>query len=274
MPKWPHISFENPANRARYWLTVGISCLPPNRSRSIFVLGYPRTGTNWLCTILNHYFGIPINEFWRRTLPDFRPTILHMHRFVIVPRRTIYMMRDPRDITVSLYHKMLASPGMEARRAAERYCVAPMVHENLRVNLPGYIEYLFSEPTPSTPPMHHHFRKARALGLHAVRYEDLLARGEETLTGIVEFLGDEAADRTRVLDTLDRTSFEKHTGRKRGEEDLGWVVARKGISGDWKNQFTVDAARAFDQAAGDLLVEFGYETDRGWAERFAGASDG
>ena len=274
MPDWPKIRTADVGNRARYWITVGLGCVPPNRGRSIFVLSYPRTGTNWLCTILNHYFGIPINEFWQRKLPDFRPTILHMHRFVIVPKRTIYMIRDPRDIVVSLYHKMLASPGAAGRSVAERYCVAPMAHENLRANLPGFIRYLFHERNPSTPRMDRHFRRARALGLHTVRYEDLLATGEETLGGIVEFLGGGPVDRERVRETLDQTSFEKHTGRKPGQEDLRWVVARKGISGDWKNQFAPEAARAFDEVAGDLLLEFGYESAPGWVERFESGADG
>ena len=267
MLKLPPISFENIGERIRYWVTIGISCLPPNRSKSIFVLGYPRTGTNWLCTVLNHYTGIQINEFWLRKLPIIGPVILHLHRFVIVRNRTIYMIRDPRDIAISRYHKALADPGVLSRNLAEKYCDAPMTHENLRVNLPGYIRYLFEEITPSTPALAAHFRKARSLGLYTVRYEDMLERGEETLTGIVEFLDGREADRKRVRDTLKATTFEKHTGRKPGVEDLDTVVARKGIAGDWKNQFSAEAARVFDQYAGDLLIEFGYERDHQWVEQ-------
>ena len=269
----PRIPLAQLGPRTRYWLTIGISCIPPNRYRSIFVLGYPRTGTNWLCTILSHYFGLPINEFWLKKLPTTEPVILHLHRFAIVPKRTIYMTRDPRDIIISHYHKVVASPGSEAQTMAAPFCDAPLVHENLRVNLPGYTRFLFQSAQPASIGLDRHLRRAKALGLFTARYEDLLASGEETLKGIVEFLSPEPADMKRIRETLEITSFERHTGRKPGQEDLDAVVARKGIAGDWKNQFTPEAARAFDQCAGELLIETGYEDNNDWIDQAVGTTD-
>jgi len=260
--------------RVRYWSTVGINFLPPNRYRSIFVLGYPRTGTNWLCTLLNHYFGIPINEPWLHRFPAVTPVILHLHRFAIVPRRTIYMIRDPRDIAISLYHKILADQNPTVIASAQRFCDAPLVHENLRENLSGYLRFLFEGVPQGAIRLDRHFRKARSLGLYTVRYEDLLECGIETLTGIVEHLGRELADVERVRKTLEANSFKRHTGRERGEEDLDTAVARKGIAGDWKNQYTPEAVRIFDRFAGDLLIEFGYETDHSWARQVMEAKHG
>ncbi len=270
----PHVSLANLGERLRYWATVAISCVPPNRYRSIFVLGYPRTGTNWLCTMLTHYFGIPISEPWLRKTPAFHPVILHLHRFAIVPDRTIYMIRDPRDIVVSHYHKILAEPNSPAGEIASRFCEAPLAHENLQRNLPGYLRFLFDPSQPASIPMDRHLRKAQALGLYTARYEDMLASGEDTLAGIVEHLACEKADPDRVRETLELTSFERHTGRRRGEEDVNAVVGRKGVAGDWVNHFTPAAARAFDEVAGDLLVEYGYESDRGWVDRLCDDGEG
>ena len=44
---------------------------------------------------------------------------------------------------------------------------------------------------------------------------------------------------------------------------------RKGIAGDWKNQFSLEAAQMFDQLAGETLVQWEYEQDRDWVDRFA-----
>jgi len=263
----PPISFANLGMRSRYWLTVGISCIPPNRSRSIFVLGYPRTGTNWLCTMLNHYLEIPISEPWLRKLPAIEPVILHLHRFAIVSRRTIYMIRDPRDIVVSHYHKILSDPTSESRKLAASYCVAPLVHENVRENLPGYIRFLFDGAQLASIPLDRHIRKARSLGLYTVRYEDLLLRGEEALTGIVEYLTGQMAEPVRIRTTVEVTTFEKSTGRKPGDEDVTVAVGRKGIAGDWKNCFTPEAASVFSDFAGDLLIESGYESDTSWVNQ-------
>ncbi len=95
----------------------------------------------------------------------------------------------------------------------------------------------------------------------------MLARGEETLADIVEYLSGEPARPDRIRTTLEATSFEKHTGRKPGEEDVGVAVARKGVAGDWQNLFSREAAEVFDRWAGDILIETGYETSREWMDR-------
>jgi hypothetical protein len=271
MIRFRQIPLNRIGDRVRYWTTVGVSCVPPNRYRSIFVLGYPRTGTNWLCRMLSSYFEIPISQPWLRTWPEVKPVILHLHRFAIVPRRTIYMIRDPRDILISYYHKVIANPEHPMRALAARYCEAPLVHENLRTNLAGYVRVLFDESQTSAIPIDRHFRKARGYGLFTARYEDLLERGKDTLTKMVEYLSSRPADPRRVRATLEATSFEAHTGRRRGQEDLGWAVARKGVAGDWRNQFTPEAARVFHQYAGDLLIESGYEQNHDWVEAIARA---
>ncbi len=74
-------------------------------------------------------------------------------------------------------------------------------------------------------------------------------------------------DMHRVREVLEATSFEKRTGRKRGQQDLSWPSLRKGVAGDWKNLFTREAAELFDRYAGETLVEDGYEPDRSWVER-------
>jgi hypothetical protein len=38
-----------------------------------------------------------------------------------------------------------------------------------------------------------------------------------------------------------------------------------GTSGRWKTEFRPEDRQAFDSAAGELLVELGYETDPSWA---------
>ena len=40
-----------------------------------------------------------------------------------------------------------------------------------------------------------------------------------------------------------------------------------GISGDWKNYFTPEAARVFGDYAGDLLIRLGYEPNKDWIQQ-------
>jgi hypothetical protein len=91
-----------------------------------------------------------------------------------------------------------------------------------------------------------------------VRYEDLLARPEAEVRRLLEFLGADTDDGT-VRCCVNAASFEKLSrGRERGEEDPSSFF-RKGVAGDWRNTFTEQDRRVFEQAAGDLLARLGYE---------------
>ncbi len=95
-----------------------------------------------------------------------------------------------------------------------------------------------------------------------VRYEDLLDSPDEQLGRLLDFLGADT-DGEVVRRCIESASFEKWTaGRKRGEEDPSSFF-RKGVAGDWKNIFTGRDRRIFDEEAGDLLSELGYERDNG-----------
>jgi hypothetical protein len=91
-----------------------------------------------------------------------------------------------------------------------------------------------------------------------VRYEDLLSRPEEEVRRLLEFLGAGADDET-VRRCVNAASFEKLSrGRERGEEDPTSFF-RKGVAGDWRNTFTEQDRRVFEEMAGDLLAQLGYE---------------
>jgi hypothetical protein len=96
-----------------------------------------------------------------------------------------------------------------------------------------------------------------------VRYEDLLERPEEEVGRILRFLGADAGEEA-VRRSIEASSFERWSeGRERGQEASGSFY-RKGVAGDWKNVFTEEDRRVFKAAAGDLLIELGYEKDDDW----------
>jgi hypothetical protein len=48
-------------------------------------------------------------------------------------------------------------------------------------------------------------------------------------------------------------------------------VVRKGIAGDWKNYFSPESAGVFEQYAGDVLCELGYEQNAYWKRDLSSA---
>jgi hypothetical protein len=96
-----------------------------------------------------------------------------------------------------------------------------------------------------------------------VRYEDLLERPEEEVRRLLRFLGADAGEET-VRRCVESASFERWSkGRQRGQEDSS-AFLRKGVAGDWRSVFTEEDRRVFKEAAGEALVELGYEKDRDW----------
>jgi hypothetical protein len=96
-----------------------------------------------------------------------------------------------------------------------------------------------------------------------VRYEEFLARPEEEVGRLLRFLGADAGEET-VRRCVEMSSFEEWSGgRGRGEEDSS-AFYRKGVAGDWRNVFTESDRRVFKKAAGEVLIQLGYEEDHDW----------
>ncbi|MGI9050972.1 MAG: sulfotransferase, partial [Rubrobacteraceae bacterium] len=96
---------------------------------------------------------------------------------------------------------------------------------------------------------------------HEVHYEALLEDPHSELERLFAFLGVDGSKQV-VARVVEENSFEKVTGRKRGEEDSGHFN-RKGVAGDWKEVFTDRDRRVFQEKAGGLLTELGYGNGNG-----------
>ena len=95
-----------------------------------------------------------------------------------------------------------------------------------------------------------------------VKYENLLENTSGELERLLQFLGADASEQV-VKRCVDAASFERLSGgRKRGQEAPSFF--RKGVAGDWRDVFTEQNRRDFKEAAGDLLIELGYEEDDAW----------
>ena len=91
-----------------------------------------------------------------------------------------------------------------------------------------------------------------------IRFEDLRRDFDPTVRGLFEFAGtpsdDGAVERAREQTDLSSYSEESRKSGFRG----------KGSVGGWRERFTRRDAVEFERAAGALLVELGYESDRSW----------
>lgn len=101
--------------------------------------------------------------------------------------------------------------------------------------------------------------KAQSLFAHylPVRYERFLSQPETEAAQLFSFLGLDATPRI-VRSCVDAAAFDKLSGgRQPGDEDRHSFF-RKGEAGDWRNWFTPDQEREFEERAGYWLKQLGY----------------
>jgi len=244
------------------------------QSPYVFVAEYPKAGGSWFCQMLAECLELP---FLRNTsLPLFRPkpAILHGH-FLWRPGmpRAVCVLRDGRDIAVSSYHYLLFHLEDTSLGRKVRSDLAMNDPHDIRANLPDFLEYLFDAP----PLGGRRFQWQRAnwakfveswhgTDAHVVRYEDLLIDGPGTLDTCLQEMFGIRIPRSRLEQIVERFSFARQTARQPGQEDRKNFL-RKGIAGDWRQQFSTNARRTFDRLAGDALILAGYEPDRAWVEQ-------
>jgi len=155
----------------------------------------------------------------------------------------VHLVRDPRDVVVSAFvHHTRAHPPADAvERARYERCVRE-----------GRV------PGESIERWAGNWRDVaagaeRARGLFGrfieVRYEDLVARPIEEMRRVLGHVG-VADDEETARGCVEAASFERLSGRARGEEDRGSFF-RKGEPGDWVNWLSDDEAARVMELAGD-----------------------
>jgi hypothetical protein len=96
-------------------------------------------------------------------------------------------------------------------------------------------------------------RRQRRDRAHLLRYEDLILRPAETLSGVFDHLGLDASEPT-VRDVLDRAGVDTDEARgHRTSSDPRASVAR------WRRELERPLLEIADEAMGPALEEFGYE---------------
>jgi hypothetical protein len=164
------------------------------------------------------------------------------------------VLRDPRDILVSGYFSMKFShtllPGIaEQRQELESISLEEGMLRTIETWVQPSVDIALS------------WAKS---GARWIRYEDLLHRDVELLTQALLVDCGLPIKKSLLEESVLACRFDKIAGgRKPGQEDVNSHY-RKGIAGDWKNQFTPHIKDIFKQRFGEALKICGYEKDSDW----------
>ncbi|MEO8257335.1 MAG: sulfotransferase domain-containing protein [Acidobacteriota bacterium] len=169
--------------------------------------------------------------------------------------RAVYVVRDPRDVCVSLAH---FGPGRSVDRALEIL----LDSERWLARGGGGRGDPLPQRLGSWPDHVRSWRIAPAFPVHTVRYEDLLERPRPTLSALIDFL-DWPIDAAAIDRTLDSCRFDRLAARE-AERGFGEVAPgptaffRAGRRGGWRDALSEVQASRIDATCGDLMRELGY----------------
>ena len=263
----PHVSPKDRAFQVANAVLTPLLCRP---LRLCHVVEYPKCGGSWIRNMIRSYLG---SALYLGDRLIFRDAVIHTHRLY---RRSfalpVVVVRDPRDIYVSMYYHENFYEGRKNVTALDR----AFSHDPSRSPRDDFAAYLEAKLTTVTHPVFFFSQFVDSWigrpGICPVRYEDFLDDAERELIRVVRFL-DRQVDLERIAEVVSENSFESQTrrayGRSRssGEEDRSKFL-RKGVAGDWRNLFNEKSCELIRLFEGASLRRLGYETDDSWVRRF------
>jgi hypothetical protein len=237
-----------------------------------FVVSYPRSGNTWTRFLIANLIHPDKNVSFaniEQLIPDTasqsnralkrtaRPRIIKTHEYFDhrYPR-TIYIVRDPRDVALSYYDFQRKYRQIEDDHPLERY-VEDFVAGRLISSSWG----TWSENVASWI-----FTRGHRENFLLLRYEDMMQDTLSQLARIAVFLGIEAdparlqrsvelssADRMRELEKSESEQWVATRGRR---PDIPFIRTAK--SGGWRTSMPAACVHRIESAWGELMTRLGY----------------
>lgn len=239
----------------------------------VFVVSYPRSGNTWTRFLIANLVYPAENVSFtniERLIPDTssqsnralkrtpRPRIIKTHQYFDHRyRKMIYIVRDPRDVALSMYNFQ-----RKYRQIADDYPLQSSVDDFVRGNLISADWGSWGENVASWV-----YTRSDSKDFLLLRYEDMIADTSRELARIARHLGIEASS-DRLQSVIDRSSADRMRELEKQEENQ-WVATKKhrkdipfvGVAkaGGWRTNLPQSCVEQIESAWGDLMIRLGYE---------------
>ena len=244
---------------------------------------YPKSGGSWFGQLISESLKI---SFPRNKYPILSSSIVHGHyhptKRMSKIKRIFLVVRDGRDVIVSMYFHMLLWNDRNKKNPKDinyfRSKLRFSDYDNVIDNMPMFIEFVFTH-NPSKL-IYYNFPGSWSLFNHEwiqyskdykniriISYESLLRNTNSVLKKALTGLTNEKfLKMNRIDEIVEKYSFKNQTGRNPGDLNKNSFL-RKGISGDWVNYFNNQSCKKFKDYSGDMLITLGYEKNNNWGTK-------
>ena len=248
-----------------------------DRIRKLLIAGYPKSGNTWIGYLCSHLLGARYIDLHRPNAPptsrkdildqisrtdppktaysevckshlpfDFTSDDLRVRDF----DKIIHIVRDPRDVAVSLFYfnhfNVPASSGRQGDMLSKKSWLtrAKAWKRTVREVAAGWSNHTVSWLTYDA--------------CHRIKYEDLVSNPVSSLLRISDFL-EITFTEAELAETVELFSFERLSGGRSVGQENKTSFFRKGVVGDHTNHFDRLDRFFMRKAAGDEMRILGYD---------------
>ena len=241
----------------------------PLPRRLIVHAGYHKVATIWFLCILRKLadrLGLVFHRGSQTRLPPnagiFHQENSNLDLARLPPHVGSHIIRDPRDVAISGFHFHLICD--EASVLRPRTNLGNRSYQEHLRSLEPEEGLLFEMRHRAL----HTYRKMMRWdydrnGFLELKYEDLIARPDETFDSIFKHYGLNDEETAIAFECAEACSFQRRSGRRIGEVKDGEHL-RSGKPGQWRDEFGPRHVQAAKRLYGEGLKRFGYETDDDW----------
>lgn len=213
----------------------------PGRPPFLMLTEFPRSGGNWVRDMLGDALQLPVPRFSR--FPITFNAIVHNHDHRPTDHPTVYVVRDPRDVFISHYHKIISTwidaPPQLRRRIARFHPALASVSSAEEVNenvMTAFYSEWSTRSLGARASWKNHvgaFLRVERPNITVIRYEDMRNDPVGNLTRAIQNIIGTAPRNDVITFAVARNEFSRQAGRESGVAD-NRATKRQGVVGGWR----------------------------------------